>query len=60
MFNLHDFLMKGFLDAVVNKPDYWIILNASGWMEKGVFAEDDLAQLDKAIAEKNETAKNSI
>ncbi len=49
MFSLRAFLKKGFLDAVGKMADYQIILNASGWLEKGVLTEDDLAEIDTAI-----------
>ena len=49
MFSLRAFLKKGFLDAVGKMADYQIILNASGWLEKGVLTEDDLAEIDIAI-----------
>ena len=49
MFSLRSFLKKGFLDAVGKMADYQIILNASGWLEKGVLTEDDLAEIDSAI-----------
>ena len=49
MFSLRAFLKKGFLDAVGKMADYQIILNASGWLEKGVLTEDDLAEIDAAI-----------
>ena len=53
MFNLRDFIKKGLLDAVGNMADYQIILNASGWLEKGVLTEEDLAEIDEAITENN-------
>ena len=34
--------------------DYQIILNAAGWLEKGVLTEDDLAEIEAAIKEKGE------
>lgn len=49
MFSLRTFLKKGFLDAIGKMADYQIILNASGWLEKGVLTEDDLAEIDAAI-----------
>ena len=33
--------------------DYQAILNAMGWYEKGVLIEDDLAELQSKIDEKN-------
>lgn len=49
MFNLREFLKKGFIGAVGHMADYQIILNASGWMDKGVLTEDDLAEINTAI-----------
>ena len=49
MFNLKDFIKKGLLDAVGRMADYQIILNAAGWLEKGVLTEDDLAEINGAI-----------
>ena len=34
--------------------DYQIILNAAGWLEKGVLTEDDLAEIEAAIAKEEE------
>lgn len=51
MFNLRGFIKKGLLDAVGKMADYKVILNASGWLEKGVLTEDDLAEIDMAITE---------
>ena len=49
MFSLKDFIKKGLLDAVGKMADYQIILNAVGWLEKGVFTEEDLVQIQGAI-----------
>jgi len=49
MFNLKDFIKKGLLDAVGKQADYWVILNAAGWMEKGVLSDEDLAQINEKI-----------
>lgn len=51
MFNLHDFILSALLDAVGKMADYQVMLNAAGWMEKGVLAEDDLAEIAAAIEE---------
>jgi len=55
MFNLRDFIKKGFLKAVGDMADYKIILNAAGWLEKGVLSEEDLAEIETAITLKNTT-----
>ncbi len=49
MFNLRDFIKKGMLDAVGKMADYQVILNAAGWLEKGVLTEDDLAEIGSLI-----------
>ena len=49
MFNLREYIKKGFLDAVGKMSDYQIILNSAGWMEKGVLTEDDLAEINAKI-----------
>lgn len=53
MFNYRDFLMTGFRGAVGKMADYQVILNANGYYEKGVLTEDDLAELQELINEKN-------
>lgn len=49
MFNLKDFIKKGLLNAVGRMADYQVILNAAGWLEKGVLSEEDLADISTAI-----------
>ena len=49
MFVLKDFIKKGLIKAVGSMPDYQVILNAVGWLEKGVLLEDDLAEINEVI-----------
>ena len=49
MFSFREFIKKGFLSAVGKMADYQIILNASGYFEKGVLTEEDLAEINTAI-----------
>ena len=49
MFSLKNFIKKGLLDAVGKMADYQIILNAAGWLEKGVLDETDLAEIQSRI-----------
>lgn len=49
MFDLREFIKKGLVDAVGKMADYQVILNATGWYEKGVLFQEDLAELDTAI-----------
>lgn len=52
MFNLTEFIKKGLLNAVGKMADYQVILNAAGWLEKGVLTEEDLAEIQFAIEAK--------
>lgn len=58
MFNLRDFILKGLKDAIGKMADYQVILNATGWYEKGVLLEDDLAELNTLILEKEKEIEN--
>lgn len=49
MFSLSEFVKKGLLSAVGKMSDYQVILNAAGWLEKGVLLESDLAEINAAI-----------
>lgn len=49
MFSLKEFVKKGLLNAVGNMADYQVILNAAGWLEKGVLDEADLAEINEKI-----------
>ncbi|MBQ8824551.1 MAG: hypothetical protein IJZ64_04890 [Ruminococcus sp.] len=49
MFSLRDFIKKGFIDAIGEMPDYWIILNASGYYDKGILTQEDLAEINMAM-----------
>lgn len=49
MFSLKEFVKGGLLKAVGKMADYQVILNAAGWLEKGVLDESDLADIDMAI-----------
>lgn len=54
MFSLKNFVKKGLLNAVGRMADYQVILNAAGWLEKGVLDEDDLAEISAKIDAQNE------
>ena len=49
MFNLRTFIKKGLNDAVGKMADYQVILNATGWYEKGVLLEEDLIEINALI-----------
>lgn len=50
MFSLRNFVKTGLLQAVGQMANYQVILNAAGWLEKGVLTETDLAEINTAIA----------
>lgn len=49
MFKLSEFIKDGLLKAVGYMADYQVMLNAAGWLEKGVLTEEDLAEIYTAI-----------
>ena len=52
MFSLREFVKSGLLKAVGKMADYQIILNAAGWLEKGVLDESDLAEIQLSMETK--------
>lgn len=48
-FTLSGFIKRGLIAAVGRMADYQIILNAAGWLEKGVLTEADLMEIQTAI-----------
>ena len=48
-FTLNGFIRRGLMAAVGRMADYQIILNAAGWLEKGVLTEEDLAKIQTAV-----------
>lgn len=59
MFSLKSFIKNGLLKAIGEMADYKIILNAAGWLDKGVLDESDLAEIQAAI-EAHETTIEPI
>ena len=53
MFSLQKFIKDGFLLAIGNKPDYEIRLKSADWFAKGILTEEDLAEIETAIENKN-------
>lgn len=59
MFNLKNFIKMGLLDAVGQKPIYWIVSSAAGWFDKGVLDESDLAEISAKIEEQYPAENNT-
>ncbi len=53
---LHNFVMNALKSAIGSMPDYWVLNNALGWLEKGVLTEADLAEIQALIDAKNAPA----
>lgn len=49
MFSFREFIKQGFLRSIGYQPDYWIMLNAAGYADKGVLMMEDLAEIQAAI-----------
>lgn len=52
-FSLREFIKNGLLLAVGKKADYEVILAAGDWLKIGVLNEEDLAEIQTAIDDKN-------
>lgn len=53
---LHNFVMNALKSAIGSMPDFWVLNNALGWMEKGVLNESDLMEIQALIDAKNAPA----
>ena len=53
MFSLREFVKKGLISAIGVQSDYWVILEAAKWFDKGVLLEEDLIEINALINEKN-------
>lgn len=49
MFSFREFIKQGFIRAVGHQPDYWIMLNAAGYADKGVLQMEDLSDIEAVI-----------
>ena len=49
MFSLKEFIKRGLINAIGKMPDYYVIMNATGWYEKGVLTEEDLAEINEKL-----------
>lgn len=52
-FSLREYVKRGLMLAIGNKADYEVILSSASWLDKGVLLEEDLAEIQAAIDEKN-------
>ena len=60
MFTLRGFIKNGLMLAIGNKPDYEIILKSADWLSRGVLTEEDLAEIQVAIDNKNTVETENV
>ena len=49
MFDFHAFVKKGLLDAVNKQSNYWVMLNAAAYYEKGILTDADMLEIEELI-----------
>lgn len=54
MITEREFLKKGFLDAVGERSDAWVRLNAHAWYDKGVLTLEDIDEINEKIEAQSE------
>ena len=60
-FSLREFIKRGLINAIGKMPDYYVIMNATGWYEKGVLTENDLAEINEKLTPvEEENAENVV
>lgn len=49
MFSLREFILKGLKESIGKEPDYKVIQNTVGWLDKGVLYELDVKEISNLI-----------
>lgn len=49
MFSLREFILKGLKESIGKEPDYKVIQNTVGWLDKGVLYESDVKEISNLI-----------
>ena len=49
MFSLREFILKGIKGSIGKEPDYKVIQNTVGWLDKGVLEESDVQEISNLI-----------
>ena len=60
MWNYREYILKGFKDAIGKMADYQIIFNSNEFYKNGVLQEEDLAELQRLIEEKNTPVEETV
>ena len=54
MFSLREFIKRGLIESIGNEPNYKIIQNTAGWLDKGVLQESDVEEISNLLNKQNE------
>lgn len=49
MFSLRDFIKKGLIESIGKEPNYKVIMNTVGWLDKGVLEEIDVEEINSLL-----------
>ncbi len=60
MFRLEDFILKTIKGMIGNEPDYRVQEYALSWYNRGKLTEENLAEIEGLIEEKNSIVEEDI
>lgn len=49
MFDFHNFVKRGLMDAVNKQSNYWVMLNAAAYYEKGILTDADMTEIEELV-----------
>lgn len=49
MFEFHTFVKRGLMNAINKQSNYWIMLNAAAYYEKGILTDADMVEIETLI-----------
>lgn len=59
MFDFHNFVKRGLMAAVNKQSNYWVMLNAAAYYEKGILTDADLEEIETLI-ESTQTVEDAV
>ena len=49
MFDFHTFVKRGLMSAVNKQSNYWVMLNAAAYYEKGILTDADMLEIEELV-----------
>lgn len=49
MFDFHTFVKRGLMSAVNKQSNYWVMLNAAAYYEKGILTDADMVEIETLV-----------